>query len=115
MSGRPRKAPGSRASPRAAVLRRQLGRAAVRCPSGLGDRVGTTSRSNFSDVSPAAAPISCDHNSAIAYDVNSAVNRSASRRRRKQYGVQFNWYAFQGYVHQAVANRRSRLGTPRSR
>ena len=31
--------------------------------------------SNFSDVTSAPAPIPCDHNSAIAYGVNSAVNR----------------------------------------
>src|SRR5438552_1412881 len=34
----------------------------------------TTTRSNSSDVTPAAAPISCNDNSAIGYDVISAVN-----------------------------------------
>jgi hypothetical protein len=36
-----------------------------------------TPRSNFSDVSPATAPILCDLNSAKRYDVNSAANSYA--------------------------------------
>jgi len=34
----------------------------------------TTTRSNSSDVTPAAAPISCGDNFAIGYDLISAVN-----------------------------------------